>query len=326
MSRVLKTIGIVELGGTINSISEQPFSEFYKGPSISISSLIKEFRLEDSVEIHVHSLTQKISHELTITDLIKLANVIQDLLDNCNYDGVVVTLGTNALKDVSYFIGLTVKTEKPIVFTGAHYPQNSLAFDGVRNLFNAINIASSAHATKMGVLITFNDYVVTARDAVKNNPGLNSSFATEGNGVIGHVVGGQFIPKSKSLYRSEFFISEQQTLPKVTIIYAHLDMDDSLIKASIASGVSGIISAGFGNGYQAKNITLALQEAVRIGIIVVRCARAGCAHTSVDETYDKKYGFVVSKGLSPHKSSILLSLALTLTRDLNKIQQIFDEY
>jgi L-asparaginase len=103
-------------------------------------------------------------------------------------------------------------------------------------------------------------------------------------------------------------------------------MDDFLIKASIASGVSGIISAGFGKGYQSNHISLALKKAVQLGIPVVRCPRSGCGYTSIDKTYDDKYGFIVAKGLSPHKSSLLLSLALNRTKNIDRIQRIFEEY
>ncbi len=246
------------------------------------------------------------------------------------YNGIVITIGTNALEDVAYFIGLVVKSSKPIVFTGAHFPQNSLMFDGNRNLFNAIHIASSEHAQKLGVLVTFNDYVVTARDAVKSTPGLTNNFSVEGNGIIGHMIGGQFILKSMPIYRhtyqSYFDLPEENHLPNVSIIYGHIGMDDSLIQASIASGISGIISAGFGKGYQPEHISLALEKAVRLGIPVVRCARSGCGYTGIDQAHDNKYGFVVSKGLSPHKSSLLLALTLTLTTDIDRIQQIFEEY
>lgn len=49
------------------------------------------------------------------------------------------------------------------------------------------------------MLVTFNDHVVTARDATKNNPGLTHHFAAEGRGIIGHVVGGgiRFILKAQ---------------------------------------------------------------------------------------------------------------------------------
>ncbi|EHL31807.1 asparaginase [Legionella drancourtii] len=330
MKNSLKVIWIVELGGTISSVSEHPTSEFYKGPSNSVSSFIDEFVLNDRIKIVMDKFSNKISHEISIEDLITLANKIQRLLDSDECDGIIVTIGTNALEDVAYFIGLAVQSMKPIVFTGAHYPQNSLAFDGKRNLFNAIQIASSNNAMQLGVLVTFNDYVVTARDAVKNNPGLINNFATEGRGIIGYVIGNQFVLQSKPIYKhtyqTEFSILGISNLPKISIIYAHLGMDDFLIDALITSGVSGIISAGFGKGYQSNRISLALEKAVQLGIPVVRCSRSGCGYTSIDKNYDNKYGFIVAKGLSPHKSSLLLSLALTRTRDIDKLQQIFEEY
>lgn len=330
MKKNLKVIGIIELGGTISCMSEHATSEFYNGPVSSVSSFIDEYGLTDSIKIVIHQFSQKISHELTIEDLIVLAKKIQSFLDSDEYNGLIITIGTNALEDVAYFTGLVVRSEKPIVFTGAHYPQNSLAFDGKRNLFNAINIASADNAMQLGVLVTFNDYVVTARDATKNNPGLSSHFAAEGRGIIGHVIGNQFVLLSKSVYKhtyqSEFSIEGINSLPKIGILYAHLGMDEALINALITSGVSGVISAGFGKGYQSNHISLALKKAAQSGIVVVRCSRSGFAYTSIDKHYDTKYGFVVARGLSPHKSSLLLSLALSRTRDISTIQKIFEEY
>lgn len=330
MSKKIKVIGILELGGTINSMGEHVTSEFYTGPVCSVSSFIDEYDLTDSIKCVLHQFSQKISHELTIEDLILLAKKIQHLIDDNEYDGIVITIGTNALEDVAYFIGLVVRSKKPIIFTGAHYPRNSLAFDGKRNLYNAIIIASAENAMQIGVLVTFNDYVVTARDAIKNNPGLSSHFAVEGRGIIGHVVGNQFVllskPVYKHTYQSDFSIVNINGLPKICIIYAHLGMDEFLVNTLIVSGASGIISAGFGKGYQSNNISQALKNAAQSGTLVVRCARSGFSYTNVDKNYDDKYGFIVAKGLTPHKSSLLLSLALTETRDTGKIQKIFEEY
>ncbi len=323
-------VGIIELGGTINSTVEHATAEFYKSPIHSVSSFIGEYDLADTTKIVLHQFSQVISHELTIEDLLVLAKKIQHLLDKDEYDGIVITIGTNALEDVAYFIGLVVHSKKPIVFTGAHYPQNSLAFDGKRNLYNAIIIARADHSKQLGVLVTFNDYVVTARDATKNNPGLSSHFSAEGRGVIGHVIGNEFVllsrPIYKHTYQSEFSIKDINSLPKICIIYAHLGMDESLVHSLVASGVSGIISAGFGKGYQSNNISQALKKAAQSGILVVRCSRSGFSYTSIDKNYDDQYGFIVAKGLSPHKSSLLLSLSLNKTRDNMKIQKIFEEY
>lgn len=330
MKNGLMVIGIIELGGTINSVSENPISEFYSGPCASVSHFIHELNLENNIHLVIEKFSQIISHEITIKSLIELANRIQSILDNDEFDGVVITTGTNALEDIAYFIGLVVKSIKPIVFTGAHYPQKSLAFDGKRNLINAILIASANSAMKLGVLVTFNDCVVTARDAIKNTPGLSTNFAAGGEGIIGYVIDGKFILKSipiyKHTYQSEFCISELTNLPKISIIYAHLGMDESLINALIDLGVAGIVSAGFGKGYQASHISHALNKAVQAGIPVVRCSRSGSGYSGIDKNHDGKYGFIVANHLSPHKSSLLLSLAISKTKDIDRIQQFFEEY
>ncbi len=59
MKKNLNVIGIIELGGTISSISEHPTSEFYKGPSSSVSLFIDEFVLKDDIK-----LTDKIKSEI----------------------------------------------------------------------------------------------------------------------------------------------------------------------------------------------------------------------------------------------------------------------
>ncbi len=157
-----RVIYVIELGGTISSIAKQATSEFYNETGDSVSCFFKEFDFESNIQIKHECVQHKISHDLSIEDLIDLGIRIQRFLDNNEIYSVVVTMGTNALEDVAYFIGLVVKTQKSIVFTGSHFPQNSLGFDGVKNLYNAILVASSKSAQGLGafsnweILVPFN--------------------------------------------------------------------------------------------------------------------------------------------------------------------------
>lgn len=325
-----KSIVIIELGGTICSTVHHPTSEFYNGPDNSIRSFIKDLDLDREINLEIIPFSRKISHELTIDEILLLGREIQRIIELVSCDGLVVVMGTNALEDIAYFMGLVINSKKPIVFTGAHFPQNSLNFDGKKNLYSAILVASSQKANELGILVTFNDCVVTARDATKSNPGLINNFSIDGNGVIGYVIGKEFYlkarPTYKHTYQSDFSIERIKSLPRVTLIYAHIGIDDIFIKASVSSGVKGIISAGYGKGYQSQNITEALHEAVTQGVVVVRCARLGHGYTNIDHSYDEKNRFIVANELSPHKSSLLLSVALNLTMDRSRIQDFFKEY
>ena len=95
MNKQFKVIGIIELGGTISSMSDHATSEFYKGPVSSVSSFIGEYGLKDTTKIILHQFSRIISHELTVENLIVLAKKIQHLLDSNEYNGIVIILIEN---------------------------------------------------------------------------------------------------------------------------------------------------------------------------------------------------------------------------------------
>ncbi len=52
--------------------------------------------------------------------------------------GVAITHGTATLEETSYFLHLTVKSEKPVVITGAMRPPTALSTDSDLNLLDAV--------------------------------------------------------------------------------------------------------------------------------------------------------------------------------------------
>lgn len=327
----MKRIVILDLGGTISNYTQRSTSEFYNQKGSSIRSLINEISFSKDIEISYEFFCNTISHELNTNELLILARKIQNIVDDLDVFGLVVSMGTNALEDIAYFVGLVIKTKKNLVFTGAHFPQNSLGFDGTKNLYNALIVAQSDYSKDLGVIVTFNDTVVAARWATKNKAGISNDFSAEGLGVLGYVVGDVFHQKMHSThrhtYKSEFSIHTMAFFPKVWVMYAHLGMDVDLIDHIVRnSRIDGIISAGYGKGYQPKEITKLLNKAVLKGISVVRCARSGLSITNIDKSYDDKYGFVVASEFSPHKASILLSVCLAHQLTHREIQRVFEEY
>lgn len=327
----MKKIVILDLGGTIANYTQKNTSEFYNQKGSSIYSLISEISFSKEIEISYEFFCNIISHELNTNELLALGKKIQNIVDDCNVFGLVVSMGTNALEDIAYFIGLVVKTKKNLVFTGAHFPQNSLGFDGIKNLYNALVVAQSNYSQDLGVVVCFNDTVVTARWATKNKAGISNDFSAEGLGVLGYVVGDTFHLKMNSVhkqtYKSEFSIHTMSFFPKIYVVYAHLGMDVDLINHVVSNGsINGIISAGYGKGYQTKEITKLLNKAVLKDICVVRCARSGLSITNIDQSYDNKYGFIVASEFYPHKASILLAVCLAHQLPHREIQRVFQEY
>ena len=68
-----------------------------------------------------------------------------------------------------------------------------------------------------------------------------------------------------------------------------------------------------------------LAEAVRRGIIVVQSTRAGSGRT-FKNTRLTRHGFLIADNLNPQKARLLLTLALTVTREPGEIERMFAEY
>lgn len=126
-----------------------------------------------------------------------------------------------------------------------------------------------------------------------------------------------------------FDISKMDSLPTVEIIYAYADASNVAINALISNHTSGIIIAGTGNGSFNKAILESVKTAVSKNIVVVRSSRVVSGKVTTQYTGafdDEKLGTIVSGQLNPQKARILLMLALTVTKDKNKIQEMFLSY
>ncbi len=324
-------IYLLAYGGTIASVSNKNTDEFYNKPNIDIQHLLSAMPdFSQKANIHYEQITQILSQEMTDHDLINLAKKIDLILKKDDVDGVIVIQGTNCIEEVAFFISLVVNTNKPIVFTGAMRPFNSFGFDGFRNIYNAILIVSSGKTKKIGTVLTFNDFINSARDTIKTNPSSINAFSSEDKSMLGFIQGDNvlisYIPNFKHSYESEFTIDKIFVLPKVYVIYGHLGADATFVNAAIANGAIGIVSAGVGKGYQTPEVTDALAKAANQGIVVVRCSRTCNGYINRDLKLDDQHGFIAGSSLSPQKARILLMTALTKTKDKHQIQNYFYEY
>ena len=114
-------------------------------------------------------------------------------------------------------------------------------------------------------------------------------------------------------------------LPRVDLTYAYAGCDGTAVRAFIAAGAKGIVSAGFAPGFTAPDEAVALREAVEAGIVVVQSTRAGSGRTFRSKAL-REAGFLIADNLNPQKARILLALALSVTNDPDEITRIFKTY
>lgn len=265
----------------------------------------------------------------TIEDIRKLAQHASTMLARPEIDGLVLVHGTNGLEETAFFLHLTLRTEKPIVVTGAQRPFTALSTDGPANLLDAFRVAAAAEARNAGVLVVANNHIHSARDVTKTSTYRLHTFRSRPLGPLGEV-DADAVSIRRRLARSDasgrdpaFDVMSLTALPPVDILYVHAGARGGLVHAAIEGGAEGIVVAGAGAGSTGE-LRHALAAAAKDGrLAVVRSSRVGEGRVVRDDNW-QEHGMVAAGDLNPQKAAILLALGLTRTKDPDEIQKLFD--
>ncbi len=253
----------------------------------------------------------------------------QAVADHPDLAGIVIGHGTASLEETAYMLNLTVKVAVPVVLVGSQRPPSALSSDAGLNLVGAVRTAASPAARGMGVLVVMNDEIQAAREVTKTSTFRLQTFRTPDFGVLGHAdadrVAFYRAPLRRRAPDTEFDIRGLDGLPRVDISLTYAGSDGVAVRAFVAAGARGIVSAGFAPGFPTPADTEALAEAVRAGVVVVQSTRAGSGRV-VCGARSREHGFISADNLAPQKARLLLALALSVTGDKGRIAAMFEVY
>ena len=243
---------------------------------------------------------------------------------------IVITHGTATLEETAYFLHLTVKSDRPVVITGAMRPPTAVGTDADLNLLDAIRLAASPDAAGRGVLTILNNEIQSARDVTKSNAFRVDTFHSRDFGVLGYVDSDTRVLFYRKVTRAHttatpFDVRGRKDLPRVDIVYSYAGADGVLVDALTERRPAGMVLVGFGGGSYPSAFLEAGKRAAKAGIPVVLATRSwnGRVVTTPKKVAD---GFIACDDLMPQKARILLMLALTITKERAAIQKMFYEY
>lgn len=330
---LMKKIKVLEMGGTISAQGKNRLdlkdytSGVYTGEDFH--EVIPE--ISDIADVTFETFLRVSSTEVNANHWIQLREKVTRSLQEEQYDGIVISHGTNTLEESAYFLHLTVPTEKPIVFVGSQRPFSALSSDAHYNIVQAIRVAASEEAKSKGVLVVLNDEISSAREVTKTNTYRLETFQSGEFGYLGFIDPDKKIqfyrePTRVHTIQSEFAFLDMNALPDIEIIYSYAGATGHLIDY-IAENTSykGIITAGTGAGLIAPDELAAVKQAKEKGLYVVRSSRVGNGRVIAMDGYES-YDFIHGDNLLPQKARILLMLSLLIHDDTKLIQQIFDTY
>ena len=320
----LPIVRLIATGGTIAHVREG----FTPDTRITGGQLLKDIpQLGAYARIDVEEFSKIGSGDISTLMLVDLAKRVNQVFNKePEVAAVVVSIGSNTLEEVAYFLHLTVKSDKPVVLTAAQRLHGTLGADGDKNLLDAVRVAVSKQSRGMGVLAVVNDEIQSARDVRKTISHRVDAWNSGDLGDIGLVDKDRISfyrrPLRKHTTQSEFDVQGLTDLPKVYIIYSSAGDDGVLVDAAVKNGhAKGIILAAFPTGTGTPAEAEALLKVAAGGVPVVDSHRGGRGRPA-----NRYPEFVDADNLNPQQARILLMLALTKTSDRKAIQRMFDEY
>lgn len=321
----MKKILIVHTGGTIamkenqaGSVSierEHPLSSFQE-------------RLASLASITTEHFSQLPSVHISPQIVLDVAKKIKNLKEKEQFDGVVITHGTDTLEETAYMLDLLFPPDYPIVLTGAMKSSNELGSDGPSNLIAAVRVACSDEASGMGVLVVMNDEVHSAKYVTKTHTSSIAAFESPQNGPVGIVTKKGVFFFYKPLSEENYFI---ETIEKnVLLLKAYSGMGAELFEAIEQKiKVDGIVIEAVGQGNIPPRIVPSLEKMIANDIPIVLVSRSQKGFVQPVYDYEgggkqlKKKGVIFSNGLSGQKARLKLLIALHTTNDFNQLEKIF---
>ena len=266
--------------------------------------------------IHVHDLDffNLPSPHIQPKHMLALYQKIKE--EAANYDGVVITHGTDTLEETAYFLDTMEVPHMPIVLTGAMRSSNELGSDGVYNYLSALRVASDDRAADKGVLVVMNDEIHAAKYVTKTHTTNVGTFQTPTHGPLGLIMKQEILYFKTAEPRVRFDLDHIQGL--VPIISAYAGMTDELIDMLDLEQLDGLIIQAFGAGNIPKETAQKLESLLQKGIPVALVSR--CFNGIAEPVYAyqgggvqlQKSGVFFVKELNAQKARLKLLIALNV--------------
>jgi L-asparaginase len=274
------------------------------------------------------------SPHMTPDHMFRLARDIDQALASPSVLGAVVLHGTDVLVESAYMADLTLRSHKPVVFTGSMRYYSETGFDGIRNLLNGVKACILPLPEDTGVGLLMTDRIFAAREVIKVNSLNIDAFEAPESGPVAYVAGEEVKLTRSSSHMTGIkrpLIRTKRIEPHVAMISCYTGMDGTLIDHLLHKGLAGLVLEGFGAGNVPPGLVPAVEKAVGRGIPVVlttRCPEGGVwpmyAYAGGGADLVKR-GVILGGRLSGPKARILLMAALGATRNTRKIKQIFEK-
>lgn len=285
--------------------------------------------INSTANISVYDFGKYPGPHMTPELMIELSNKIREFISTGNFDGVIVTHGTDTLEETAYLLDLTISTSVPIVVTGSMKNSSEPDWDGPKNILDSVAICLNPNCKDIGVLVCLSGEVNAASEVTKTHTEDLETFTSLDFGSLGFVDKGKVI--LNRLPRKLEAIDTDIINPNVDLIKCYAGMDEKFFVFSADSGVEGIVVEAMGVGNVPPKVFNGIKYAVDRGIPVVLVSRCPAGETLDVYGYPgagkwlKSIGVIFADYLNGQKARIKLMLALTVSDEIEMLREIFEQ-
>jgi L-asparaginase len=323
----LPRILLITTGGTI---AMTPDATGGVTPTLTGEDLVRSVPpIADHCRLEVLSFISKPGASLNWNDLLGLAKVINDKLDNGDFDGVVVVQGTDTIEETSYLFDLLIYSDKPVIITGAMRSAMMISADGPANLLGAVIAAGSEKMRGMGTLVVLNNEIHAARYVQKSHTGHVHTFVSPGFGPLACIMEDRIYQYASISRTPSLPLPELDDMAGVALIKASLADDERILKKILRLGYQGIVIEAMGAGHLPSHYAEHISElSKRVPVILSTRVPSGPifshSYSFVGSEMDSLQRGAISAGvLGSLRARILLSLLLSLDYSQEQIKEAF---
>lgn len=323
----MKTVVVITTGGTI----AMKYDEASGGlvPAVSGDDLVSAVpALKDVAKIEVAEFSNVPSGHMTPAMMLELSRLADKYCRREDVAGGVITHGTDTLEETCYLVGLTARTGKPIVVTGAMRGASDTGPDGGANILAAVRTAACPAAEGKGALLVLNDEIHGAAEVTKAHTTSCSTFASPGWGPIGHVYFDRVVIRRQPLNLQK--IQPEALCEDVYLLKAYAGMDSYLFRCLAEKPCQGLVVEALGCGNVPLPVKAGIELVRRKGIPVVLASRVQAGRVVKAYSYEgsavslQEAGIIMAGELTGQKARLKLMAALGITKDAAELQKYFD--
>ncbi|WP_041607702.1 asparaginase [Halobacteroides halobius] len=320
----MKKIKMITTGGTIAMGEDEVTHQIV--PKLSGLDLLNKVpTLESMAQLELTQFSNVDSSQLTLQDILSLAQLIKSSLKDDEVSGVLITHGTDTLEETAYLLDLIIDTPKPIVLTGALRTFDQPSSDGESNLIHSLQAILEPASSNRGVLVVMNNQIHAARFLNKTHTNRLEAFSSLNCGPMGKIdySGVHYFYELKPQTTIKI---ESLTTP-IEIIKLGLGSSDNLIKTILDSKCQGLVIETFGLGTVPKNVMDPLKETKIPVMITSRCLEGQVYDLYGAFAGDReitKMNLIYGKNLTSVKARLLLTLLLGKNKSITEIREFIN--